>query len=81
MIALTDRPFLLRLQLEKDVTGKQWFPKHNRLAAILMGRIVTRQRRGEALPLTILDQFLFATGLGVSDKPLKFRHGLKVRKP
>lgn len=72
VIVLADGPFLLRQQLEEDVAGKQRFAKHDRLAAILVGRIVAGQRGGETLALAVLDQLLFATGFGMGDEPQEF---------
>ena len=67
VLADADKGFLL--ELEKDVAGEQRLAEHHGLAAILVRRVVARQRDGEAVSRAILDQFFFPARPGVGHRP------------
>jgi hypothetical protein len=70
VIILAHTISLAGCNLQEDIAGKQRLPKHDRLAAIFVCRIVTRQRRGNILPHAIFDQLLLSSRFRVGHEPL-----------
>ena len=68
-ITLPNRRRLEGLNSQEEIAGEERFAKHDRLPAVLVGGIVARQRRGQALTLAMLREFLLAARAGMSDKP------------
>ena len=74
MVILTDKSLLCGLQLEKNIARKERLLEHDGFAPILVRRTAAGQRRGDALPLALLGEFIFPSGPRVRHKPRQFWH-------